>query len=81
MPSLDVDRSVTLSPTPYERGALPPSCSLSLTHIKGAREASQDNGVTLMFVKKNLTDVGVSAVQELAGAGGTPRDDEGKVER
>jgi hypothetical protein len=83
MSTPDVDRSVTRSPISYERGppSSSPSCSLSHSHISEALARSQDHGATLTFMKKNLTDIGAEAAEELATIGRASAEDESPVER
>ncbi|KAJ6500542.1 RAM signaling pathway protein-domain-containing protein [Mycena sanguinolenta] len=44
----------------------PPSQSLTTEHIVDAVAASNDHGATLVFLKKNLTDIGEEAAAELS---------------
>ncbi|KAF7359288.1 Leucine-rich repeat-containing protein SOG2 [Mycena sanguinolenta] len=44
----------------------PPSRSLTTAHITDAVAASNDHGATLVFLKKNLTDIGEEAAAELS---------------
>ncbi|KAK1220429.1 RAM signaling network component [Marasmius sp. AFHP31] len=82
MSSLDVDRSVSRSPTTSKRGSFPPvSVSLSHFHIQEALSNSPDEGATLAFTKKHLTDIGVAAAEELATIGMEPPEDESRVRR
>uniref|UniRef100_A0A0W0F3S4 Leucine-rich repeat-containing protein sog2 n=2 Tax=Moniliophthora roreri TaxID=221103 RepID=A0A0W0F3S4_MONRR len=76
MSSLDVDRSVS------RRGSFP-SASSSLTHayIQDALLSSPDEGATLAFTKKGLTDIGEAAAEELATIGMEPPEDESRVRR
>lgn len=70
----DADRVVgRTSPFPGSRqyGALSPSPSASLTdqHLAEALANSPDNGATLDFTHKRLTDVGEDGAERLATAG------------
>lgn len=73
MSSLDTDRGVgrTSFPSSRRSGALSPSPSASLTdhHIAEALANSPDNGATLDFTHKSLTDVGEDGAERLATAG------------
>ncbi|KAF8558527.1 hypothetical protein OG21DRAFT_1404943 [Imleria badia] len=74
MSSSDVDRVVgRTSPFPSSRrsGAQSPSPSASLTdqHLAEALANSPDNGATLDFTHKSLTDVGEDGAERLATAG------------
>ncbi|KAG7086559.1 hypothetical protein E1B28_002507 [Marasmius oreades] len=82
MPSLDVDRSVSRSPTISKKGSfLSVSTSLSHSLIQDALHYSPDKGATLVFTKKNLTDIGGAAAEELATIGMEPPEDESRVQR
>lgn len=82
MSPLDVDRSAVRPPQwPINKRASFPSTSLSHVHISDALLRSPDNGATLVFMKKNLTDIGQEAAEELAKLGRESPDDEGCVER
>ncbi|KAJ7491287.1 RAM signaling pathway protein-domain-containing protein [Mycena latifolia] len=59
----------------------PPSLSLSAELIADALAQSTDQGATLVFLKKNLTDIGEEAAEELATLGRESPDDESSVER
>ncbi|KAJ7702257.1 RAM signaling pathway protein-domain-containing protein [Mycena rosella] len=59
----------------------PPSLSLSPELIADALVQSADQGATLVFLKKNLTDIGEEAAEELATLGRESPDDESSVER
>ncbi|KAJ7168184.1 RAM signaling pathway protein-domain-containing protein [Mycena crocata] len=59
----------------------PPSLSLSPELIADALAQSTDNGATLVFLKKNLTDIGEEAAEDLATLGRETPDDESLVER
>ncbi|KAJ6606459.1 RAM signaling pathway protein-domain-containing protein [Mycena vulgaris] len=59
----------------------PPSLSLSPELIADALAQSTDQGATLVFLKKNLTDIGEEAAEELATLGRESPDDESSVER
>ncbi|KAL0580431.1 RAM signaling network component [Marasmius crinis-equi] len=80
MSSLDVDRSVSRSPTTSKRGSFPLPASLSHSLIQEALANSPDEGATLVFTKKNLTDIG-GAAEELATIGMEPPEDESRVQR
>lgn len=73
MSTLDADRVVGRT-SPFRAsgrsGALSPSPSASLTdqHLAEALANSPDNGATLDFTHKNLTDVGEDGVERLATA-------------
>lgn len=74
MSSSDADRVVgRTSPFPSSgrSGALSPSPSASLTdqHLAEALASSPDNGATLDFTHKSLTDVGEDGAERLATAG------------
>ncbi|KAG6379191.1 RAM signaling pathway protein-domain-containing protein [Boletus reticuloceps] len=74
MSSSDADRVVgRASPFPGSRrsGALspPPSASLTDQHLAEALASSLDNGATLDFTHKYLTDVGEDGAERLATAG------------
>lgn len=74
MSSSDPDHAVArTSPFPSTRrsGALSPSLSASLTdqHLAEALANSPDNGATLDFTHKSLTDVGEDGAERLATAG------------
>ncbi|KAJ7461010.1 RAM signaling pathway protein-domain-containing protein [Mycena galericulata] len=60
---------------------LPSSLSLSPELIAEAVTQSADDGATLVFLKKNLTDIGEDAAAELATVGRVSPDDESSVER
>ncbi|KAJ7581381.1 RAM signaling pathway protein-domain-containing protein [Mycena floridula] len=76
MSPLDVDRSAAWN----KRGPVH-STSLTHVHISEALLASQDDGATLIFMKKNLTDIGVDAAEELAMIGRKSPEDESSVAR
>jgi hypothetical protein len=59
----------------------PPSLSLSPDLIAEALAQSADQGATLVFLKKNLTDISEEAAEELATLGRETPDDESSVER
>jgi hypothetical protein len=74
MSSSDADRVVGRTsqfPTTRRSGALSPSLSASLTdqHLAEALANSPDNGATLDFTHKSLTDVGEDGAERLATAG------------
>lgn len=82
MSPLDVDHSAVRSPVWNKRGSFPPAAtSLTLAHIAAALQSSQDDGATLVFMKKNLTDIGVEAAEELAMIGRESPEEESSVER
>lgn len=69
MSSPDADRVVgRTSPFPRQSGAQSPSPSASLTdqHLAEALANSPDNGATLDFTHKGLTDVGEDGAERLA---------------
>ncbi|KAJ7090310.1 RAM signaling pathway protein-domain-containing protein [Mycena belliarum] len=66
---------------PQRLASPPPSLSLSSDHIADALAQSTDQGATLIFLKKNLTDIGEEAAEELATLGREAPDDESPVER
>jgi hypothetical protein len=80
MSVLDVDRAALRSLQENKRISLPPT-SLSSVHISDALRCSTDNGATLDFAKKNLTDVGESGAEELATIGREEAEDESSVLR
>ncbi|KAK0434927.1 RAM signaling pathway protein-domain-containing protein [Armillaria borealis] len=80
MSSLDVDRSTIRSPRWTKRGSDIPT-PLIRAHIQEALSRSEDHGTTLVFLKKNLTDIGASVVEELATVGRNSPDDGYPVER
>ncbi|KAK0458449.1 RAM signaling pathway protein-domain-containing protein [Desarmillaria tabescens] len=80
MSSLDVDRSTLRSPRWTKRGSYIPT-PLTRAHIQEALSRSEDYGITLVFLKKNLTDIGASVVEELATVGRNSPDDGYPVER
>ncbi|KAJ3757444.1 RAM signaling pathway protein-domain-containing protein [Lentinula raphanica] len=55
--------------------------SLSSSHIQDALARSNDGGATLVLMKKNLTDVGSDAAEELATIGRDSPEDESRVQR
>ncbi|KAG7452790.1 uncharacterized protein BT62DRAFT_878865 [Guyanagaster necrorhizus] len=80
MSSLDVDRSTLRSPRWTKRGSYIPT-PLTRAHVQEALSRSEDHGITLVFLKKNLTDIGISVVEELATVGRNSPDDGYPVER
>lgn len=76
--SLEVDRSMYSSP--WSKSSSYPPISLSHSHVEDALSASEDNGATLIFMKKGLTDIGLAAAEELATIGNRS-DEESYVER
>ncbi|KAJ7118730.1 RAM signaling pathway protein-domain-containing protein [Mycena epipterygia] len=59
----------------------PPSQSLTPELIADARAQSTDQGATLVFLKKNLTDIPEEAAADLVALGRESPDDESSVER
>ncbi|KAJ3728648.1 RAM signaling pathway protein-domain-containing protein [Lentinula raphanica] len=80
MSLLNAERSVLPSPSSRRNGASPPM-SLSSSHIQDALARSNDGGATLVLMKKNLTDVGSDAAEELATIGRDSPEDESRVQR
>ncbi len=78
--SLDVDRSALYSPQWSKRGSVIPT-PLTRAHVEDALAQSEDHGVTLVFLKKNITDIEASAAEELATTGAKSGDAGGRVER
>ncbi|KAJ7221758.1 RAM signaling pathway protein-domain-containing protein [Mycena pura] len=65
-----------------ERLSFPPSSqTLTPELIAEALTRSADGGATLVFLKKNLTDIGEEAAEELATLGRETPDDDSLVER
>lgn len=67
MSALDVDRSALRSPHSNKRNSFP--SPLTHAHIFEALHRSADNGATLNLSKLNLSDIGVSAAEQLATIG------------
>ncbi|KAF7294768.1 Leucine-rich repeat-containing protein SOG2 [Mycena indigotica] len=59
----------------------PASQALTPEHIADALAQSNDGGATLVFLKKNLTNIGEEAAEELATLGRETPEDESLVER
>ncbi|KAF9049232.1 hypothetical protein BDZ89DRAFT_1126642 [Hymenopellis radicata] len=78
--SLDVDRSALHSPQWSKRGSVLPT-PLTRAHVEEALAQSEDHGVTLVFLKKNITDIEASAAEELATTGSKLGDAGSRVER
>ncbi|KAK7049356.1 RAM signaling network component [Paramarasmius palmivorus] len=57
------------------------SSSLTHAHIQDALANSPDEGATLAFTKKGLTNIGEAAAEELATIGMEPPEDESRVRR
>lgn len=65
-----------------KRLSFPPSSqTLTPELIAEALTRSADGGATLVFLKKNLTDIGEEAAEELATLGRETPDDDSLVER
>ncbi|KAJ3999273.1 RAM signaling pathway protein-domain-containing protein [Lentinula boryana] len=80
MSLLDSERSVLPSPSSRKNGSFPP-ISLTSSHIQDALAMSNDGGATLVLMKKNLTDVGSDAAEELAIFGRDSPEDESRIQR
>ncbi|KAJ3915376.1 RAM signaling pathway protein-domain-containing protein [Lentinula edodes] len=80
MSLLDAEHSVHPSPDSRKNGSFPP-ISLNSSHIQEALARSNDGGVTLVLMKKNLADVGSDAAEELATIGREFPEDECRVQR
>jgi hypothetical protein len=77
MSPLDAEHPVLPSPASRKNAPI----SLTSGHIQDALVRSNDGGATLVFMKKNLTDIGSDAAEELVAIGRDSSEDEGRLQR